>query len=423
MRVDLVKRLRQGTAAVLAVANEQWLRTSLALSAYALVWRTYAGLQEAVGPGPSTGGDSVYDRLIMAASVLSYTALGMLLLFPPLFAARYLAGAPLPQRSRLDSGLHLAILFLLATQTTVANITGVVDLLVAPLAGDLLRVAWRAGAAASTLLATLALPLYIARAQYSVPCHLLFLPGIAATAAAADLALVLPTRAASAVLTLAFSLWGAGVIPALTFSVAHIHQSIRQISARRPEDGPRPVLRVLASPLATVSQLALAIMALGVQSRRVWGDTVGPATAPLLLGELAMAAGAILGLIFWAAAAAWFVHSHIAAATAHLRQHDRRLLLWQLPTASAHLMYPLASFTLATIYVTRIWRSYSALLISRLLIVYLSMHLLAMVVCLFACGIGSLQSRRRRRRVSSSGYSDDLDALPVSESAASYGAI
>ncbi|KAJ1935438.1 hypothetical protein EC988_008484, partial [Linderina pennispora] len=178
----------------------------------------------------------------------------------------------------------------------------------------------------------------------------------------------------------AFVLWGFSITPLLVYTALYIKCPLHQ----RRESGelPTSILDMLL-PLAPISQAALAIMLLGVQSRRVWADTVGPSTAPLLLGEMAMAVGAILGLILWASAAAWFINAHVLIIVSWVRQirsdtSDRLSRLWQ-PTvgklAMCHVVYPVGSFAMATAYLAHVWNSLTALYTAEVLVIWVAVLL------------------------------------------------
>ncbi|KAJ2809602.1 hypothetical protein H4S07_003171 [Coemansia furcata] len=144
-------------------------------------------------------------------------------------------------------------------------------------------------------------------------------------------------------------------------------------------------------------------MSLGIQSRRVWADTVGPSTAPLLLGELAMAAGAILGLVLWASSAAWLINAHVLVIHKYRRRAEQQSVLiipslaettlllvprqtrsviaecWRQvnPLAACHAVYPLASFALASAYIAHIWDSSIALHLAQLMLAYVTVLMVA----------------------------------------------
>ncbi|KAJ2719368.1 hypothetical protein GGI07_005249 [Coemansia sp. Benny D115] len=312
----------------------------------------------------------------------------------------------------------------------VSNFSGIVDITTAPLVADLLLGTWRLCAVLSAVLMLTALPAFMAaspsRRRYHdyrllLPWYLLFLPAIAASSAASELTLVLPAARASGVLAAGYALWGGSVIPALAFAVLYIkqHMAIRRHdgngndnnngngngtlgnSTATAEDGglgndsvALSDLKQYLEPLAPLSQLALGIMSLGVQGRRVWSDSVGATTAPLLLGELSMAAGAILGLIFWASSAAWFLHAHLLAALAistrsahHYQQRHsgysalftslspRATCVGKLcleATSTCHPIYPVASLAIASATLARIWSSTTLLMLTQALLVYTS---------------------------------------------------
>ncbi|KAJ2490365.1 Plasma membrane sulfite pump involved in sulfite metabolism [Coemansia sp. RSA 2052] len=350
-----------------------------------------------------------------------------------------LAVARRPQAPfKLKHAIESSSLLLVSVFTTIANHSGIIDITSAPLVADILLVLWKICAIASAASAFTVLPTYvIATMRQSrrwrqrrpgavtlehhndleddtmdpYPWFLMLLPAIAASSAAGDLTMVLQPREASDVLIYSFVLWGAAIAPALVFTVSYIRHQVSHYSLLPPGSTSSP-LDVL-SPSAPVSQLALAIMSLGIQSRRVWADTVGPSTAPLLLGELAMAAGAILGLVLWASSAAWLINAHVLVIHKYRRRLSRReeqnvggsnsiaLILpvttdtaaatllytaaprrnrsavagcWQRINsfAACHAVYPLASFALATAYIARIWDSSTALHLTQLLLAYIT---------------------------------------------------
>ncbi|KAJ2815793.1 hypothetical protein IWW50_006716, partial [Coemansia erecta] len=290
------------------------------------------------------------------------------------------------QQQQSKDHIHTASLFLVAVLTTLSNYSGIVDITLVPLVADLMLHSWHWCAIFSACIACTVLPLYITSSRQRV-WHALWLPSVVCSVSASDLTLILRPHPASSLLSLGFIMWGAAAIPSICFAIGYIRRISRSWR-----------LSVLVPPLAVVSQLALGIMSLGVQSRRVWGDTVGPATAPLLLGELAMAAGAILGLVLWAASAAWFINAHVLAVW--LRR-GRQQGNW-LSVSVCQVAYPVASFTMATVYVARIWSSHSALMCSRLLIGYLSVVLLAVPAARAAVGTMRFTRRMARSRLDTS---------------------
>ncbi|KAJ2096918.1 hypothetical protein GGI16_004701 [Coemansia sp. S142-1] len=321
---------------------------------------------------------------------------------------------------------------------TIANHSGIIDITAVPLVADIFLVVWKVCALASAACAFLVLPAYVAAAMrqnrrqrrrpaprpetaldYSdsepdmvYPWFLLLLPAIAASSCAGDLTMVLQPRDASDVLIYSFVLWGAAIAPALVFTISYIRYQVTRYSQLPPDSRASPLDVIF--PSVSVSQLALSIMSLGIQSRRVWADTVGPSTAPLLLGELAMAAGAILGLMLWASSAAWLINAHVLVIHKYRRWQSRReeeqnsvafvpsiaaLCLvprqtrsavagcWQQVNslAACHAVYPLASFALATAYVASIWDSSIALHLTQLMLAYVTVLMaLALVRALYA---------------------------------------
>ncbi|KAJ2484594.1 hypothetical protein IWW37_006131 [Coemansia sp. RSA 2050] len=454
----LVKQL-QGLLALaragLGAVSVRWLAVATALNINAQLWRTYASVVD-WSSGNSAG--TPYPRsvsgdwLIAFVTATSYAGLALQLLLLPVLAARLAlavarqAQAPL----RLECAIKSASLLLVSLFATIANYSGIIDITSVPLVADIFLVVWRICAMASAACALIVLPTYAATATrrsqsqsqsqsqgrrrrpnsvpdyYSepdsdladpYPWFLLLLPAIAASACAGDLTMVLQPRDASDVLIYGFVLWGAAIAPALVFTISYIRHQVLRFTQLPPEAASSAALDIVF-PSAPVSQLALAIMSLGIQSRRVWADTVGPSTAPLLLGELAMAAGAILGLVLWASSAAWLINAHVLVIHKHRRwqSHRRReehassvtliaspiadttLLLvprqtrsavaecWQQASslAACHVVYPLASFALATAYVAHIWDSSIALRLTQLVLAYVSV-LMALALARALC--------------------------------------
>ncbi|KAJ2450504.1 hypothetical protein EV183_004246 [Coemansia sp. RSA 2336] len=326
--------------------DSSWLELTIALSIYPLVWRTYMWALDAFDEPYGFLGST--EWLMHATTGMSLAGLVVLITYVPLYLLRLaIHGMPATPTDHT----HEATL-LVTVAIMLSNFSGLVDITLVPLVADLAVYVWRGGAFLSMAMAILAFPLHVRSRQPTT--HQLFLPAIVTSVCASDLTLIQQPRTASSLLSLGYVIWGAVLVPSLCFAVRYIRLVIGH---RR--------LTCLLSPLALGSQLAVAVMGLGVQSQRVWASPVGPATAPLLLGELAMAAGAILGLLLWAAAAMWWVGAHALA--------------WQNGFRYVHLLkpqfalvLPLASFALATIYVARIWASTSALVLSQLLILYVS---------------------------------------------------
>ncbi|KAJ2743215.1 hypothetical protein GGI20_003922, partial [Coemansia sp. BCRC 34301] len=353
----LVKRLQELLAPValgLECVSVRWLAVSTALNVYAQLWRTYASVadfdSESSVSAPrlrSIGG----DWLIGIVAAMSYTGLALQLLLLPVLATRMaLAVARQPQAPfKLRRAIESSSLLLVSVLTAIANHSGIIDITSAPLVADILLAVWKVCAIASAASAFTVLPTYViatmrqsrrrGRRQPGTatlghhsdweadtadphPWFLLLLPAIAASSAAGDLTMVLQLRDASDVLIYSFVLWGAAIAPALVFTISYVRHQVARYSLMPPGSALSP-LDVLF-PSAPVSQLALAIMSLGIQSRRVWADAVGPSTAPLLLGELAMAAGAILGLVLWASSAAWLINAHVLVIHKYRRWLGRR---------------------------------------------------------------------------------------------------
>ncbi|KAJ2901883.1 hypothetical protein GGI21_004631, partial [Coemansia aciculifera] len=360
----LLKRL-QGllalTVAGLKSVPVRWLTVATALNVYAQLWRTYASVADldsdtSTSKPPylrSIGG----DWLIAIVATVSYTGLALQLLLLPILAAQ-LVLAPLFE---IRHAIEFSSLLLVSVFTTIANHSGIIDITSMPLLADIFLVLWKIGALASAVSAFTVLPTYViatirqSRTQQRRrrrgisaatsdhngdsedddttdphPWFLMLLPAIAASSAAGDLTMVLQPRDASDVLIYSFVLWGAAIAPALVFTISYIRHQVTRYSLLSSSAS----VSLLSSsssldvlfPSAPVSQLALAIMSLGIQSRRVWADTVGPSTAPLLLGELAMAAGAILGLVLWASSAAWLINAHVLVIHKYRRRCHRRRL-------------------------------------------------------------------------------------------------
>ncbi|KAJ2006103.1 hypothetical protein H4R26_001568 [Coemansia thaxteri] len=430
-----IAKLLQGLLGLAAAGIEsvsvRWLGVATALNIYAQLWRVYASVLSQDSGGGSTAPPYLRsiggDWLIFIVSAMSYAGLALLLLLLPILVARLalVMARQLQAPLELKSAIEPASLLLVSLFTAISNHAGIIDITSMPLVADIFLVVWKCCAVASAALALIALPAYVtstmrqSRGQrllpYSrgsldtadvaepLPWFLLLLPAIAASASAGDLTMVLQPRDASDALINSFVLWGAAVAPALVFTASYIRYQVTRYSLSQPGSNASSPLDVVF-PSAIVSQLAFAIMSLGIQSRRVWADTVGPSTAPLLLGELAMAAGAILGLVLWASSAAWLINAHVLVIHKfrRLRQEDQRhasriaLILssdavlhisaprrvqsalartWQRISAlsACHAVYPQASFALATAYVARIWDSSIALHLTQLMLAYLTL--------------------------------------------------
>ncbi|KAJ1899444.1 hypothetical protein LPJ66_002101 [Kickxella alabastrina] len=403
------------TSGMLRCATAGWLTVSIALSSYAQLWRTYSESADYIDNGTPGGGRNkqppstlASEWLVLLVSIISYSGLALQLALIPIYALRLMLASVLvaPRATREPSDLLRSIIEYswavpVCLLAAVSNFVGIVDITAAPLLADILLGIWRLCAIFGAVLTLTALPAFMATAaRYRrlpsdgqpklLPWYLLFLPGTVAGAAASELTLVLPPSRASGVLAAGYALWGASVVPALVFSILYIRQLMAaSISSRAVV---KPSGSLLVMPLAPVSQMALGIMTLGIQSQRVWADTVGPATAPLLLGELAMAAGAILGLVLWGASTAWFINSHIllftlqsnstSSSSSSSNRRRRGLgicavgkVAFRTLTDSCQPVYPLASFALATAVVARIWSSVVMLVLTRVLIAYLSIVL------------------------------------------------
>ncbi|KAJ2862059.1 Plasma membrane sulfite pump involved in sulfite metabolism [Coemansia aciculifera] len=448
----LVKRLQRLLAMAVAgleSVSVRWLAVVTALNIYAQLWRTYASVADL---DPDNSNNTPYPRsvggdcLIAIVAAMSYTGLALQLLLLPILAAQVaLAVARQPQAPfQLKQAIKSVSLLLVSVFATIANHSGIIDITSAPLVADIFLVVWKVCALASAVCAFLVLPAYVAATMrqsrrqrrrpasrpetaleyYSesdpdlvdpYPWFLLLLPAITASSCAGDLTMVLQPRDASDVLIYSFVLWGAAIAPALVFTISYIRHQVSRYSQLPPGSTTSPLDVIF--PSAPVSQLALAIMSLGIQSRRVWADTVGPSTAPLLLGELAMAAGAILGLVLWASSAAWLINAHVLVIHKYRRwlrrsreeqngvsliippTADTTLLLVPRQTRSAvagcwkqvnslaacHAVYSLASFALATAYIARIWDSSIALHLAQLSLAYVTVLMaVALVRALYA---------------------------------------
>ncbi|PIA13822.1 hypothetical protein COEREDRAFT_83192 [Coemansia reversa NRRL 1564] len=460
------KRVRYCAVAIVSGLNlvdEQWLELSTVLCIYALVCRKYTWTLQAFDFDKPTSDiwSSESSWVVLLVTVLSYAGIFLLLLFLPLYLLRLAVfSRTITHNSNNSSssssevsgdssnpGRHVQQMrlvghLLVSVLTALSNFSGIVDIILAPLVADIMLFLWKCCAGAAAFLAIVAVPTYVfsaMRRQHprSSLYTVMFLPTVVASATASDLTLVLPLNEASALLGLAYTLWGMSVAPVLSFAVANIRYAIKNFP------GSAHPLAMLIGPLGALSQLTLSIMALGLQSRRVWGDVVGPATAPLLLGELAMAAGAILGLALWAGLLAWFVHSHVLAIICGYRQFRQNQNYHHLQQNSANdsanrntvhttwrsatgqyllkmpvcqMTYPLASFTLATLYFARIWTSYSALFCSRFIIAYMTLLLLLvplirLVYFVKQCTLGLIRwSRHGSFSTAESGVHNSLQA-------------
>ncbi|KAJ2078813.1 hypothetical protein H4R24_004220 [Coemansia sp. RSA 988] len=469
----VVKQVRYCAAAMASALNlvdEQWLESSTVLCIYALVWRKYTWALEGFDFEKPTSDvwSSESNWMVFFVTVLSYVGITLLLLFLPLYLLRLAVSRRAASHSAEPNsnttadyntnipGCHvqqmrLVGLLLVSVLTALSNFSGIIDITLAPLVADLMLFLWKCCAGAASFLGIVAVPAYVfstIRQQQPQSYSLMFLPAIVASATASDLTLVLSLDEASALLGMSYVLWGMSVVPVLLFAVAHIRYAIRCFS------GSAHPLAVLIGPLGALSQLTLSIMALGFQSRRVWGDLVGPATAPLLLGELAMAAGAILGLVLWAGLLAWFVHCHVLAIICSYRQFQRgqvrshlqlypenrfanpttERITWQCAAGQCLLgmpvcqvAYPLASFALATLYFARIWSSYGALLCSRFIIAYMTLLLLLVplarvVYCVKRCIVGLVRMLKyRNSNVEDLDIHSSLQITAVNYGSVTYG--
>ncbi|KAJ2769386.1 hypothetical protein IWQ57_003129 [Coemansia nantahalensis] len=266
-------------------ARGRWVELSMGLSAYAVVWHAYAQARTALAPDGETDGSG---WVIAGATAVSYSGLALLLLLPPVGVARAAIGALRRRwrRRRSDPGAEQAAqqqdgsspvaepmclfsLLLVAVLTAVADFAGVVDITRAPLAADVLVGLWRSCAAAGLLLTVAALPIYIAAPEQPAGdaprWHLLVLPGVAAAAAAGELAQAVAPHHAAGLLGHAYVLWGAGVVPALCLALVQA----RRACAVAPHTPVGRLAPALAAPLATTALLAAGIMALGIHGRRV----------------------------------------------------------------------------------------------------------------------------------------------------------
>ncbi|KAJ1798212.1 Plasma membrane sulfite pump involved in sulfite metabolism, partial [Coemansia sp. RSA 2598] len=331
--------------------------------------------------------------------VLVLSAFGLRLLFRGVLAApqgrpgRAVPDAGQPASATdLFSAIQYTYLVPLSMLATVANFCGLVDITAMPLLADIFLGIWRLCAVFGAVVSITALPLYVLlRPRYHAgdagiaqqqqqqqhrlaPWFLLYIPGIVAASTASELAAILPNQQASSMLVSGYILWGSSVVPALSFTVVFLKA---RLGLQR-----QPNVHHLVLPLSLLSQTALGIMTLGIQSQRVWADsTSGPATAPLLLGEMAVAAGAILGMVFWAAAAAWFVSSHLVVLLRTTSPKNMLRALGMLVTTRI-VAFPVASFAIATAVFARIWRSMAALALARLLLIYVGVILSGIYVAM-----------------------------------------
>ncbi|KAJ1880467.1 hypothetical protein LPJ57_002232 [Coemansia sp. RSA 486] len=422
------------TLAILGQAKADWLALSIAPSSFSQLFRAYILTSETLNDkNPYTLLDaSTESWQIQAIAIISYTGLAMLLLVLSIFLLHLILGvflpAPQPRRQQavddtpvdLFSLVQYTYLVPLALLASVANFCGLVDITAMPLLADVFLGIWRICACFGAMASITALPIYLMvkmrcsrlgmqqqqqqQQHKQAPWFLLYIPGIVAATTASELAAILPNKRASEVLFSGYLLWGSSVIPALAFAVVFVRA---RLSLTR-----QPNVYHLILPLSLMSQTALSIMALGIQSQRVWTDTGGPATAPLLLGEMAMASGAILGMVFWAAAAAWFVSSHLAVV---LKTTGPRSLLvaLRLLITTRIVAFPVASFAIATAALARIWHSTMALALTKVLLAYVGCILsgiyVAMIwnVCSFAYGL--VVSRKQRLALEPPGLYEQTD--------------
>ncbi|KAJ1839275.1 hypothetical protein LPJ73_006818, partial [Coemansia sp. RSA 2703] len=269
------------------VVTAEWLSVSISLSAYAQLWHTYTSAADHINDTPKTPGTLASDWLVHLLTLVSYTSLGLELLLVPTYALRMLLAIALPsqpppthqqqqqlrQQQQLEqeerscsATVHRMIAYgslaPLSLLTLVSNFCGIVDITRAPLLADLLQGIWRLCAVFSAALTLTALPLSLRFGQ--APWYLLCIPATASASTASQLSTVLSTMRASHVLSSGYLLWGASALPALALAVQNVRRRLRRASTETCD---------LVVPLAPVSQLALGIMALGIESRRVWADT------------------------------------------------------------------------------------------------------------------------------------------------------
>ncbi|KAJ1880425.1 Plasma membrane sulfite pump involved in sulfite metabolism [Coemansia sp. RSA 1722] len=421
------------TLAILGQAKADWLALSIAPSSFSQLYRAYILTSETLNDkNPYTLLDaSTESWQIQAIAIISYTGLAMLLLVLSIFLLHLILGIflPAPQTRHqqvaddtpvdLFSLVQYTYLVPLALLASVANFCGLVDITAMPLLADVFLGIWRICACFGAIASITALPIYLMvkmrcsqlgmqQQHKQAPWFLLYIPGIVAATTASELAAILPNKRASEVLFSGYLLWGSSVIPALAFAIVFVRA---RLSLTR-----QPNVYHLILPLSLMSQTALSIMALGIQSQRVWTDTSGPATAPLLLGEIAMASGAILGMVFWAAAAAWFVNSHLVVVLKTTSPRNLLVALRLLITTRI-VAFPVASFAIATAALARIWHSTMALALTKVLLVYVGCILsgiyVAMIwnVCSFAYGL--VVSRKQRLALEPPGlYGQTDDSRP-----------
>ncbi|KAI8319174.1 hypothetical protein GQ54DRAFT_45785 [Martensiomyces pterosporus] len=486
MMASFVKRFQRSVAWAatgLESISVQWLTVVIALNTFSQLWRAYTSIDlDSSSSNRSRRNGGTGDMsdssglLVLCILIISYLGLALQLILVPVFLIRFLLMA-IHHRLRVPFSPKHAIEFVcllpVSVFSTCSNLSGIIDITSAPLLADIAFVLWRVCALPSLALAVLVAPIYIfvcvrasriqrrqrdaaVEAQHAgdeqstthqlLPWYLLLLPSIVASSTASDLTLILEPKDASNILMLAFVLWGSSIGPSLIFTGGYIKQLVTNsaIPARQLRNNN---LSDFTFPLAPLAQLALGIMTLGIQSRRIWADTVGPARAPLLLGEIAMAVGAMLGLVLWAISAAWFINSHMLVILKHWRRRNngardgRSEAGAQSPGSGGQLLrtaasgsgwhcgkldmcaavYPVGSFALATVYVTHIWSSFSALVLTQMLLWLLTLLMLAIFARSAMDSVRYVINASRRRQAP--GGEITTEPLLAYNGNAAYGAI
>ncbi|KAJ1987664.1 hypothetical protein GGI25_005654 [Coemansia spiralis] len=237
------------------------------------------------------------DLLLTLVVTLSYLSLFAQLALYTVYLAHTVLAFAMRRPHISKQTVHLIVLSL---PLMVSNLSGIIDITHMPLVADLLLFVWQCAAVVSLFLAV-----------FRFPNSTVLLPLVAM--AASDLSIVLDPHVASRVLAQGLAIWGTSI-------VARDHLAL----------------------------MAAAVMALGIQCRRVWASS----HEPLLVGELTMAVGAILGLLLWAAA---------------LFQLTGALLLrWR--QIKVDVFYQVVACALACAYVARIWGSKQVLLVANALL-------------------------------------------------------
>lgn len=322
----------------------RYLTTPIALNVYSQLIRTYTLTIHNSQPSNITLDAIGISWLIALVTIISYLALLLQILLMPLLLAQLVKTMARLSRDAdgyPNNAIESISIFLVSVFASMANFAGIIDITQSPLLADIFLCVWNHFSLISGVLALSVLPIFMCIRQSQLPWHLLYLPAIMAASTASELTTIVEDTDASGLLMNGYLLWGIACIPALAFAISYIRRNL--------EEG--------LMPLAVVSQLSLSVMTLGIHGRRVWAESKGPSKAPLLLGELAMAWGAVGGVVLWAMSLVWFVSAH-----ANLWRH-RRINGWEG-------VFPLASFALASVYVVRIWGT--GLVGLQLLFVYVS---------------------------------------------------